>query len=160
MWSTSGKSKAQNNDWFENVPSILKNYKAYLNKQTAKVFWIIVNYLIGIMSFMGGLTILGCFYRFLFEPYIGPCLTKMCCINERPRFFFGFVLPYRIRGLFEKRVPIMDPSLFHTPETEAPMKREDFQETSDLGLFFRRNNLMPSPLHFNDGTLSKVADEP
>ena len=63
-------------DLYSNVPDILLNYKAYLNNMTEKVFWIILYYCIALVSFMGGVTLIACLYRYIGEPYIDPFVNK------------------------------------------------------------------------------------
>ena len=94
--------KIESDDWFEKIPALLKNYKLYINKQSQKVFNIIVSYGTFILSFMGALTVMGCFLRHVYEPYLKEKFERTFCIEGQLICLRGFVMPRFLRDIFEK----------------------------------------------------------
>lgn len=87
----------ENDDWLKTVPKILQNYKLYINKQSQRVYWIVVYYIIGLISFMSCITLLGVLYRFIYLPHLHERVSRFCFINGRFILCRKFVMPTCMR---------------------------------------------------------------
>ena len=83
----------ENDDWLKTVPKILQNYKLYINKQSQRVYWIVVYYAIGLISFMSCITLLGILYRFIYLPHLHERVNRLLFINGRFILCRKFVKP-------------------------------------------------------------------
>jgi hypothetical protein len=79
------------------VPKILQNYKLYINKQSQRVYWIVVYYVIGLISFMSCITLLGVLYRFIYLPHMHERVSRALFINGRFILCRKFVKPTCMR---------------------------------------------------------------